>query len=301
MKAFFREKLELKGISPLIALDKLVQQNIKVYKVQKKDVQTILFEVKSNEVQKIFAFFSNSCYTIKCIGENLPQKTRNFILFRLGIVIGIFCFYILAFCSNFFIFNVHISGSGSAYATEAMQILKEHNLRRFTVLNRAAIEQAKTDIIALTGIEYVQIEKQGTVLYVTLFEAEESQPIVMQKNLVAQHTGIVESMIVLRGTATVQVGAYVKKGQVIVVGQFIDSKGEVYQTNAIARCTIVQTFQAEHITDTKSKKEESKAIAKAHFAVGGIIIAKQVQILEEKDKVRYIVTLTVRHIEQINL
>lgn len=301
MKAIFREKLELKGISPLIALDKLVQQNIKVYKVQKKDVQTILFEVKSNEVQKIFAFFSNSCYTIKSIGQNLPQQTRTFFIVRLGIVIGIFCFCILAFCSNFFIFNVHISGSGSAYAAEAMQILQEHNLKTFTMLNSQAVERAKTDIIALAGIEYVQIEKQGTVLYVTLFEAEESQPIVMEKDLVAQHTGIIESITVLRGTATVQVGDYVKKGQRIVVGQFVDSKGEVYQTNAIARCTILQTFQSEHIADNKSNKEESKAIAKAHFAVGGIITSKHVQILEEKDRIRYIVTLTVRQIEQINL
>ena len=301
MEAVFRERVELQGISPLIALDKLIAQKIKVYRVHKKNVQTIVFEVKSSELEKVFAFFENSCYTIKRVGQNLPQKTRTFFIVRIGLVAGIFCFCILAFCSNFFIFDISIGGSGKAYATEAMQILHAYNLKTFTFFNDSAVEKAKTDIIALDGIEYVQIEKQGTVLHVTLFEAEESKPITMQKDLFAKHSGVVESLTVLRGTAMVQVGDYVKRGQLLVAGQFIDSEGEIYQTNAIARCSIIQTFQTEHIADTKSEKEESKAIAKAHFAVGGIITSKQVQILEEKDRVRYNITLTVRQIEQLNL
>lgn len=81
MKAFFREKLELKGISPLIALDKLVQQNIKVYKVQKKDVQTILFEVKSNEVQKIFAFFFKFMLYYQMYRREFATKNKKFYSF----------------------------------------------------------------------------------------------------------------------------------------------------------------------------------------------------------------------------
>lgn len=301
MQAVFKERVELKGISPMLALDKLCKQNIQVYKVQKRDVQTIVFEVKSKDLQKVFAFFANSCYTIKQVGQNLPQKTKNFFLLRIGFVVGIFCFCILAFCSNLFILDIHISGSGSAYATETLQILNSYNLKNFTFFRRDAIEKAKTEIVALDGIEYVQIEKQGTLLQVTLFEAEESKPLVMQKDLYATHSGVVESLTVLRGMAMVKVGEYVQKGQLLVAGKFIDSKEEVYETNAIARCSILQTFVSEHEAATKSAKEESKAIAKAHFAVGGIITNQQVQILEEKDRVRYRVTLTVRQIERLNL
>ena len=301
MKAVFRERVELKGISPLLALDKLIKQKIAVYKVKKVDVQRLQFEIKSSDLQKVFAFFANSCYTITSIGQNLPQRIKVFCNLRMGVLIGLLCFFLLAFCSNFFIFKVHVTGSGENLTRQAEEILKSHNIKPFTLPNAAAFDSAKTELITLSGIEYVQIQQQGSVLHVTLFEAEESKPLEMQKALIATHSGVVERLTVLRGTPLVQVGDYVKKGQILVSGQFIDSEGQVYETTAIAKCTLLQTFQQEHIASKQSAKEESKAVAKTHFAVGGEITAKDVQVQKVKEGFRYTVTLTVRQSIYVNL
>ena len=64
MTPLFGVRMEISGIAPLRALEKLSAAGIRARDVRKAGVARLNFCVKSKETEKIFAIFARSCYTV---------------------------------------------------------------------------------------------------------------------------------------------------------------------------------------------------------------------------------------------
>ena len=80
MMPLFRTSFEVEGLAPYRALDKLAKRGISVFGVQKLSPTRLKMRVKSKEMQKVFAIFSGSCYTVTKVRRESFSRLRAALL-----------------------------------------------------------------------------------------------------------------------------------------------------------------------------------------------------------------------------
>ena len=88
MTPLFCSVLEIGGVSPLRALDRLAKGGVPVYDVQKIGPTCLKFRAKSKESEKIFAIFRGSCYTVTKIGAAGFKRLADAVRLRWGMAVG---------------------------------------------------------------------------------------------------------------------------------------------------------------------------------------------------------------------
>ena len=89
MMPLFRTSFEVEGLAPYRALDKLAKRGISVFGVQKLSPTRLKMRVKSKEMQKVFAIFSGSCYTVTKVRRESFSRLRAALLRRLWLLTAV--------------------------------------------------------------------------------------------------------------------------------------------------------------------------------------------------------------------
>ena len=71
MKPLFWTELELETLTPPRALTRLAKAGIAVFEARRIGAGRVRFKVKSKDLQKIFAIFPRSCYTVNIIKKKI--------------------------------------------------------------------------------------------------------------------------------------------------------------------------------------------------------------------------------------
>ena len=294
MKPFFQSSLEIDGVAPFRAVDKLVRHGIFVYGVQKLSATRLKIVVKSKEMQKVFAIFRGSCYTVTKAKKESFSRLLGAIVRRPGIILGAVLFLILGVIGNAFVLKIDIVGSAAYRRDQAEEYLSAAGIRQFGWYDTSAADAAQSALLSLPGVVFATVEKKGPVLIVTLEEEEIAPTPSYEKNLLSPCAGEVEEVVVLRGTALVKVGDTVEAGQELVGGFYETESGERKETFAVARCTLIKTHSAEYFSAQESPEELRRAVAAACAEAGGEPVSSQTSVREEKGGYIYTVTLRVR-------
>ncbi len=301
MRPLFRTALEVEGIAPFRALDKLAKRGIFVFGVRKLSPTRLKIRVKSKETQKVFAIFRGSCYTVtKAKNESLARLVSAAAK-RPGAVIAAAVFAALVALGSSFVFRIDVVGSAAYRRTAAEECLARAGVRPFRLYNAAAAEEAEDSLLSLPGVVFAEVKKSGTVVTVTLEEEEEIPPPVYEKSLYAPCAGVVEELVVLRGTALVVAGDTVAEGQELAGGFYLTESGERFETFAVARCVIVKTHGGEYRSAEKSAKALRDAVAAVSSDAGGEVISSQADVRQEGEEFIYTVTLRVRVVCAVNM
>ena len=295
MTPLFCDWIEIVGIAPFRAVDKIVRAGISVYDVHKKGAACLKLRVKSKETEKIFAIFRGSCYTVTKTG---PARLKRALR---AVSAGAIAFLLLSAASNFFIFRIEVNGSGARYAERAEEILSAEGMRVFAPYDGEAAERACEQLAALPGIVFARVRKSGCVVTVTLEESDEIAAPEWSSSLVSPRAGIVESLTVLRGTPLVAEGDPVAEGQELVGGFFVTESGEQRETFAIARCSLLCESVFEYRSSEESEEAARRAAAAAHLQAGGEIAEEKIGCRAEEDGFVYTVELTVRVLCSVNM
>ena len=189
--------------------------------------------------------------------------------------------------------RIEIEGSAARNAARVREVLQEAGIAPFTFYREEEGEAARTALLALPGVVFASVEKSGCVLTVTVEESAEPPAPVRKQSLVAPRAGVVEELTVLRGTAEVCVGEAVSAGQTLVGGYFVQGE-ERHETFAIARCSLLCSFQGEYAFAAESEAARESALAQALLAAGGEPVAQEISVRAEGEGAVYAVRLTVR-------
>lgn len=301
MTPLFCDWIEIVGIAPFRAVDKIVRAGISVYDVHKKGAACLKLRVKSKETEKIFAIFRGSCYTVTKTGPARLKRALRAVYARAGLAAGAIAFLLLSAASNFFIFRIEVNGSGARYAERAEEILSAEGVRAFALYDGEAAERACEQLAALPGIVFARVRKSGCVVTVTLEESDEIAAPERSSSLVSPRAGIVESLTVLRGTPLVAEGEPVAEGQELVGGFFVTESGEQRETFAIARCSLLCESVFEYRSNEESEAAARRASAAAHLQAGGEIAEEKIGCRAEEGGFVYTVELTVRVLCSVNM
>lgn len=149
---------------------------------------------------------------------------------RYGLMLGAAVFSLLLWLSTLFIWRVDVSGADKISGDELRNELSELGVRvgakisdidRFKVSNELLKEHPE--------LSWAALNFTGTTVELKLKETEAEQDGTLSEPtrvLVASESGVVKSVLVYGGNATVKVGSVVSKGDVLIIGLISDGEDE---------------------------------------------------------------------------
>ncbi len=273
----FRERFLVEGIMPERALLRLQRAGICVFDAKKIEKNQILFSVSRKDSEKVFAIYPNICYNISAyspfkvtkIGAVGLAKYVEKAKMRTGLWLGGLLFLAILLFADGFVFGVEFIGN-PVYQREIHIALEEGGITPFARYQTGDEDMICSKILALDGVEYCSVQKDGLWVRVELRCDFFTSRVVDKESMLAKHTGVLQSLTVLKGTARKKIGEEIKQGDLLVENAFYLEDGGQVCVEPIATAHIACIFEAHIETDT-----EEKAFAMAYLQLN----------LSEKDKI----------------
>lgn len=208
------------------ALRKLKRAEIPVYNC-KKEGAAFIFEVKDKDTQKVFAIFDKPCYNVTEIRKSRKNRLLSFLAVRAGLIAGAALFVTACIVANSFVLKIKVSGSGSYLEPEVRKIVYDEGAKEFKSIASFNFSVATGRILALPQVTFCNIEKRGSVLIVDVQVDEEHYGSVNLTPLVSDCDGIVRNIVAVCGTAAVNVGDSVRKGDTLIYAHTLAGEEEI--------------------------------------------------------------------------
>lgn len=280
------------------ALAKLKKANIPVYNCRKNN-SLFLFYAHNNYAKKVFAIFAHPCYNVKVVKYGVEYSFFRLMLNRLGVLVGAALFLAAVFLSQSFVFKIKISGSGSFLEGEVKRIVYAHGVKEFGYYAGIDEPAVLAEIMALPGVTFCTVKKQGAILTVDVQAGESSSESSKRSALLSDVNGEVTKIVAVCGTAVVSVGDRVGPGDCLIAAYTMNGEektdclavGYAY----LACAASVDYFAAEHT-------EEHEALAmKAADLYADEITERSLSVKQNADGFIYTVNFTYNRILSINL
>lgn len=277
-------------------LNLLHAKGIEVYSARKIGNTKLIFNIKYSDNKNFLALVKELCYNIKKLKDGGKLYPFLYLYKNLGLVIGAVVFIFSTFFLNDYLLGFEFSGTGSVYKEQVKEYLSSQNVKEFTRFSSLNLRELASDVLRSNDrLTFVSCEKVGNTLKFNLVLSNEKVEVLREDTtqLFADEEGEIIELKVYRGTATVQVGDFVKNGQLLVDGYSIIKEQRV-ETFVLAyvklRCK--KTFVYESVKD--GEEDIAFLLATEHF--GDIsFLDKKVEKKKVKDKFFYTVTLEYTH------
>ena len=259
MTGFFYE-FELEGLSVYRSINRLLSEGISIQSAQKTAPNNVKIVVSANERKKTFAILQGSCYNIK--------KSRPLGLMRVlekctraaGLLLGAVLAVLAVLALQGRVLKIEVTGSGAYLEPEIRAILEDSGVGYLSPIPKDSAVIPK--ILSLPCVHFCSVKGEGGILTVDVEVGDEAQPL-KETPLLSPAAGIVEELVVLRGTPLVSVGDSVDMGQEIVGNYFFHGE-EKRNCLVVARVKICFPVSREY------PLEEEQARAQAFLDYGEI-------------------------------
>lgn len=223
--------------------DKLAGAGIEVLSAQKIQKNAIVLQVRRKDLKKVFAILRGSCYNVKRVRARGGAKVLLWCKKSAGVLAGIalFCAIVL-FCESR-VLKIEIAGSGAYYRTEITEILARNGVKPFSAPPKD-VAAITAEILSLPRVGFCSVGKRGGVVTVTVEVSDESAPL-QSLPLLSPADGVVEELVVVRGTPLVKEGDEVSAGETLVSNRVGGESGE-REIVVIARVRVRAPFSAEY-------------------------------------------------------
>ncbi|MGI6194068.1 MAG: sporulation protein YqfD [Clostridiales bacterium] len=204
------------------------RQGARVFTIKRRDIDAFSFACDELGAE----------YKVLC-ERGIPQLWRRYGK-RTGLIVGAVIFFIAVFISDWFVWEIKVSGNETLTYDEVLEQLEAQGFRLGTYIKGVDFDKLHNRVLRDSpNIAWISVNVKGSVAYVEVREykpggAEESKE---PANVIAATGGKITQVSVFRGRAAVKIGDEVKEGQLLISGvvdyekaetQFVRAKGEVY-------------------------------------------------------------------------
>lgn len=287
---------EVRGLNLDRFINTVKKRGIALYDIKKYSNKRLVLAVNFKDCQKFFAIGKELCYNIKKLREKGKGYPLLALYRSLGVLIGAIIIAVSAYTFNDFIFGFTFTGSGSVYHREVKDYLKSQGVTEFSRFSAFSLERLEDGILADNPhLSFASCVKVGNRLVVDLALSQDKVGTLDGKvyEFYSDVDGVVENIKVYRGTAVVEKGQAVKKGELLVNGVAIIKDKEV-KINVLACVTILSEFKYEYRSNNDG--EEERAVTFAEQALCREPLDEKVIKSQENGEYIYTVTLTYRHV-----
>lgn len=275
-----------------ILFEKLKKAKIDLINIKNINEKTIILVVKAKDCKKVFAILNNVWYN-KLIKYTGTRALVEFCKNRIGFLIGLVFFFIIACYFSGVIFSVEINGVNGNEKVEILNFLENENFKKFTIVNESQFNEVKKKIVSINeDINYVTIKKSSNRLIIDVFKENEHSSIKKFENKITSPiSGTVRKIVAYKGTSVVSVGQKVSEGDLLIDGTiFLEGKSEIGFAFGYVEIENVVLFEQK----VKNFSEESKAeaIEKAKFLIEEKYEIEKVEVKENATLSSYEVYIT---------
>ena len=238
---FGRQEFLVEALSVYRVVDKLARAGIEILSFRTESKNSAVFTVNGKDAKKVFAILRGSCYNIKKVRPKGLSKIAERVVKSAGLFTGILLFFLSVLFFQARVLDIRVVGSGAYYKDEVLRILSENGVKKFSALPDDC-SPITAGIIALPRVSFCTVGKDGGIVTVTVEATLSSEP------LLSPAAGVVEELVVVRGTPLVQIGDSVSEGAEVVKNEifFGEEKEESCKVIVIARVVVAVPFAKEY-------------------------------------------------------
>lgn len=219
----------------------------------------------------------NQCIIINKGERGIPvlwKKYKN----RKVMIIMIILLVIVINSLSKFIWNIEIQGNERIATEEILRIAYSNGIKIGKLKKSIKTEEVINKIrIERTDISWVGIDIKGTNAIIKVVEANEKPEIINENdycNIIADKEGRIEKIYAQNGTAMVQEGDFVKKGDVLISGwmegeftdkQYVNASGVIKATIKYTKSKKIEKSEIKR--ETTGKKDKKIAIKFNNFKI----------------------------------
>jgi len=289
--------IEVEGLNHAKLIENLRASSV-VKGVESK-ARSLSFWCYEKDEIKIIAILKHMCYNYKILKRKgiAPALARVFA--RVGVVVGIVISVALLVLYPRMVLSLDVNDSD--FESQTKEIMSEEGVKQFGFLWSLDCGKLEAKLLALDGISYAKVTRQGTSIVVQL-ERELPKPELLLesgKAVKSKKRATVTRTIVYAGTAVVKYGQIVEVGEVLIDGYILVGEekvnsyasGEVYGKIYIERKVF---FAKEEWQDDVGRVEQqertSQLMVESTFTNGEIVTDKW--FAHKTTEEGYIVTVT---------
>lgn len=227
--------LQIESLMPERFVNLLWKNGVHIKKIRKKNIASMIMEVNLSDYDKIEEVAKSTNVKIKIIN----RKGIIFSLLKLrkrkALLIGAIFFLAVVYYLSTYIWRIEINTENNVSPYEVRLQLKSIGIKEGMSKKKLNIKRVEERILNNNeNIMWVKVRTHGSKLSVDISERQTPPSINIDEtpcNLVAKKDGQIMRIYTTSGTAVVQPGDIVKKGQLLVKGE--QGKEEnIYQVHA---------------------------------------------------------------------
>lgn len=212
----------IKGLFPERFINLCTKNKINLWNIKRKTKNEITAQITVKDFKKLHKI-TKRCGCKVHIAEKHGLRFRIYrYRKRKALAIGLVVFFVILWSLTKFVWIIDITGNDKISDTLILEYAKKCGLK--TGVPTSYVDSKKVQTFLMTNMEelsFVSVNKNGTAVYIDVREREQRREHFDKysfSNIIADQSGVIESVLVQSGTAAVKKGDIVYKGQLLVSG-----------------------------------------------------------------------------------
>ncbi len=212
----------IEGLFPERFINLCTKNQINLWEIHRKDKSSVSANVGIGDFKKLKKISKSS----KCRVHITKKYGLRFFIYhhrhRKGLLIGFAVFFVLLWGLTQFIWIIEITGNEKISNEEVLKYAEKGGLKTGMPANSLNSKDVRNYMMTnMDSIAFVTVNRVGTTVNIDIREKEEKREHFDKNtpsNIVAAQSGVIESVLVQSGTASVKKGDVVYCGQLLVSG-----------------------------------------------------------------------------------
>ena len=206
-------RLNVKGLNLTNLINTCVNEDITLLNLDKHNSREIEFSLSDKDLNK-FKKINTSSLEVSFVSSSLKNKIVHFLIYRMGLVIGIIASLIFMFFIQNRLININVYGNTSINKDEIVEKIKDFGIKKFSTMNFSN-QDLENYLAQSLDLSFVSVITKGNTLIINV---KEELPDISQSYLpiTAEYNMIIKDIKVFSGTCTKKVRDIVYAGDILV-------------------------------------------------------------------------------------
>lgn len=207
-------RLKITGYNLNNLLNTCISGNIELLNVKKISLQQMEVSISDSNL-KLFKNLNLDNYEIQILLPSVKDRILHFLLYRIGLIVGIVASVAMALIMQNRLFNINIYGVENIEKEEIIQKINEYGIDRFDIMDFDCQDLEKY-LMDNFDLSFVSIITRGNSL---IINAKEELPDISNQYvpITAEYNMIVKDIKVYSGTSGVNIGDIVFAGDELIL------------------------------------------------------------------------------------
>ena len=206
-------RINVKGLNLTNLINSCVNDDITLLNLDKCNSREIEFSLSDKDLKK-FRKINTSNLEVNFVSSSLKNKFIHFLIYRMGLIIGVVASFIFMFFMQNRLININIYGNTNLNQGEIVERIYDFGIKKFSKMNFSK-QDLENYLTQSLNLSFVSVITKGNTLIINV---KEELPDISESYLpiTAEYNMIIKDIKVFSGTSTKKVGDIVYAGDVLV-------------------------------------------------------------------------------------